>query len=176
RLDKRVFLMDGQELVGAKQNRVLNTDVLVPAKTTLKIPVSCVEAGRWRRISDAFVPGRSASHTIRARKMERVRRSLRERSKHDADQHAVWDEVQESMSKSASHSPTAALHDAYRQRDRDLTAFRASLRMPDGAVGLAVFHGERFLGLDLFDRHSTLVYFWQTLVDSYAIEWLMADT
>src|SRR5690606_35553225 len=31
-------------------------------------------------------------------------------------------------------------------------------------------------GLDLFDRHSTLVYFWQTLVDSYAIDWMMADT
>ena len=28
-LDVRVFLMDGQELVGAKQNRILNTDVLI---------------------------------------------------------------------------------------------------------------------------------------------------
>src|SRR5262245_33549374 len=34
-LDVRVFLIDGQELVGAKQNRILNTDVLVPASTTL---------------------------------------------------------------------------------------------------------------------------------------------
>ena len=31
KLDVRVFLMDGQELVGAKQNRILNTDVVVPA-------------------------------------------------------------------------------------------------------------------------------------------------
>ena len=47
KLDVRVFLMDGQELVGAKQNRILNTDVVVPAASTLKIPVSCVEQGRW---------------------------------------------------------------------------------------------------------------------------------
>ena len=36
-LNTRVFLMDGQELIGAKQNRILNTDVLVPART-VKLP------------------------------------------------------------------------------------------------------------------------------------------
>lgn len=173
-LETRVFLMDGQELVGAKQNRILNADVLVPAKATLTIPVSCVEAGRWQHLSDAFSPGRSASHAIRQAKMERVRRSLKAEGRHDADQRAVWDEVQNSMRLSASSSPTAALHDAYVQREKELAEFRGSLRMPEGTVGLAVFSGTRFLGLDLFDRHSTLVYFWQSLLDSYAIDWLMA--
>ena len=172
-LDVRVFLMDGQELVGAKQNRILNTDVLVPAKTTLSIPVSCVEAGRWRHVSDAFVPGKSASHTIRSRKHQRVHESLRRDARHDADQRAVWDEVQTSMSRACSSSPTAALHDAYDHRQKEMDALRGLLRMPDDAVGLAVFHGPKFLGLDLFDRHSTLLYFWQSLLESYAIDWLM---
>ena len=44
--------------------------------------------------------------------------------------------------------------------------------MPADAVGLAVFHGKRLLGLDVFDRHSTLQYFWESLLDSYAIDWL----
>ncbi len=42
-LDERVFLMDGQGLVGAKQNRILNTDVVVPSGKAIHIPVSCVE-------------------------------------------------------------------------------------------------------------------------------------
>ena len=46
-LDERVLLIDGQELIGAKQNRILNTDVLVSAKKSLNLPVSCVEQGRW---------------------------------------------------------------------------------------------------------------------------------
>jgi len=175
-LDCLLFLMDGQELVGAKQNRILNTDVLVPAKTTLTIPVSCVEAGRWHHVSQQFLPGAAASHTIRSRKVERVRRSARESGRFDADQQAVWQEVQCSMSHAQAESATAALHDAYTQRGKDLDDFRQSLRMPEEAVGLAVFHGTRFLGLDLFDRHSTLVYFWQSLLDSYAIDWLMAGT
>jgi hypothetical protein len=46
------------------------------------------------------------------------------------------------------------------------------LRLPPEAVGVAVFDGTEFRGLDVFDRHSTLQYFWDSLVDSYAIEWL----
>src|SRR3954449_7887870 len=42
-LDSNVLLYDGEELVGAKQNRILNLTVLVPARSETKIPVSCVE-------------------------------------------------------------------------------------------------------------------------------------
>src|SRR5262245_14278026 len=45
--DRAVLLVDGEELIGAKQNRILNISILVPARSTLTIPVSCVEAGRW---------------------------------------------------------------------------------------------------------------------------------
>src|SRR5688572_21551670 len=49
--DRPVLLLDGEELIGAKQNRVLNTTVLVGAHSRLTIPVSCVEQGRWRYAS-----------------------------------------------------------------------------------------------------------------------------
>ena len=45
--DKPVLLLNGEELLGAKQNRVLNLTVLAPPKCAITIPVSCVEAGRW---------------------------------------------------------------------------------------------------------------------------------
>src|SRR5438876_9900087 len=49
-----VLLLDGEELIGAKQNRVLNLTILAPAHRATKIPVSCVEAGRWRHASARF--------------------------------------------------------------------------------------------------------------------------
>jgi hypothetical protein len=92
-----------------------------------------------------------------ARPAARVHDSLKEGRGHDANQGAVWNEVAACLSMSAAESPSA-----YAKRDHELTEFRGSLRMPETAVGVAVFHGGRFQGLDLFDRHSTLKYFWES--------------
>lgn len=173
-LDVPLLLIDGQELVGAKQNRILNTDVLVPPKRGLIIPVSCVEQGRWRHISQTFASGKSASHRVRSAKAQRVHESLRRKQTHDADQSQVWENVASSLHASVSSSPTMALSDAYAQRRRELERVRSQLEVPEDAVGLAVFHRGRFAGLDLFDRAATLRHFWETLVDSYAIDFLSA--
>ena len=50
--DEGVLLLDGEELVGARQNRVLNITILVGGHQHIVIPVSCVEHGRWRYNSD----------------------------------------------------------------------------------------------------------------------------
>ena len=42
-----VVLVGGEQVIGGLQNRVLNTTILVAAHVTQKIPVTCVEAGRW---------------------------------------------------------------------------------------------------------------------------------
>jgi ARG and Rhodanese-Phosphatase-superfamily-associated Protein domain len=72
-----VLIVDGEELVGAKQNRVLNTTVLVAAGSQLTIPVSCVEQGRWQRRGERFAPGNASLYaSLRARKAARVSESL----------------------------------------------------------------------------------------------------
>ncbi len=54
-----VLLLDGEKLVGAKQNRVLNTTILIAPRSETNIPVSCVEQGRWSYRAERM----SASHS-----------------------------------------------------------------------------------------------------------------
>lgn len=49
-----VLLLDGEELVGAKQNRVVNTTILLKKESETVIPVSCTEQGRWSYVSEEF--------------------------------------------------------------------------------------------------------------------------
>jgi len=109
-----VLLLDGEELVGAKQNRILNASILAPAEADMLLPVSCVEAGRWRYSTHSF---RAAEHALfakaRARKaarmaaMHRDRRAVGGSTAHavalqfDADQHEVWSDVSGKLSRMA---------------------------------------------------------------------------
>ena len=50
--DHPVVLVDGEQLVGARQNRILNTTILVPARTRLEIPWPA-----WSRGGGGGAPG-----------------------------------------------------------------------------------------------------------------------
>jgi hypothetical protein len=52
--DARILIVDGEELRGAKQNRILNTTILVGKHTSLVVPVSCTESGRWHYETRSF--------------------------------------------------------------------------------------------------------------------------
>jgi hypothetical protein len=92
--DLPVLFLEGEELRGAKQNRVLNTSVLVAARSMAVLPVSCVEQGRWRYTSHHFASsGSHASYKLRKVLKESVTRSAYEGRGHDSDQGSVWAEV-----------------------------------------------------------------------------------
>ena len=69
-----LILIDGDEITGAMQNRIINDTLLIPAKSTINIPVSCTEHGRWHTKGEGaesrtFKPSLySANHSTRSRK------------------------------------------------------------------------------------------------------------
>jgi hypothetical protein len=175
RLKDRILLIDGQELIGAKQNRILNADVLVPASEEVVIPVSCVEAGRWGYRGRRFSPGGMSPRQMRSRKAHHVHKALRAERGHRSDQGEVWDDVQMYMCALEAPSPTSAMSDVYERMKKDLVEVRDAFELPPETIGVAVYVGERFVGLDLFDRASTFARHWKALLDSYAIDWLASE-
>ncbi|MCU0934369.1 MAG: hypothetical protein MUE86_08070, partial [Thiobacillaceae bacterium] len=122
-----VLLLDGEELVGAKQNRILNLTVLAPAQQTIIIPVSCVEAGRWHASSAEFSGARRAHFAAgRARKAADVNVSLRRRGSRESDQGAVWRDIERRARRMGVSSGTRAAAALYETHRQPLDAFRAA--------------------------------------------------
>ena len=89
--DNRILLVDGEELVGARQNRILNLTILVGRRQKVVIPVSCVERGRWSYRSREFGSAkRSLYADARAAKMQDVSVGMRLRGSRASDQGRVW--------------------------------------------------------------------------------------
>jgi hypothetical protein len=166
-----VLIVDGEELVGAKQNRVVNLTILVPASSELTIPVSCVEAGRWRFRSKTFSSApRTQYATGRAKKMAQVTSSMREVGAHRSDQAEVWQDIAEKCMRLDASSPTSAMEALFSRHSDSIDGFVAACRPLDRQVGALFLVAGRVVGFDLFDRSETLRKVLPKLVRSVAIE------
>lgn len=117
--DRPVLVVDGEQLIGARQNRMTNRSIILPAKSRTHIPVSCMEQGRWHFRSEHFSP--STHHSP-----SKVRRRAREveavRAEHGAApapsvlrdaQGEVWGAIADKSAKMGVHSATGALDELY---------------------------------------------------------------
>ena len=173
--DSLVLFLEGEELRGAKQNRVLNTSVLVAAKARTTIPVSCVEQGRWRYTSRHF--GHAGSHSspkLRHVLKKSVSESALGGQGHGSDQGAVWMEVSRQMGSLGAESATGAMADTYEAHRHRLDEFRERLKYAEGATGVAVAVGGRVVSVDLFDKPSTCRKVWDRLLTGVVLDALEA--
>jgi hypothetical protein len=169
--DQAVFLLDGEELIGAKQNRILNLTLLVPAKTILEIPVSCVEQGRWSRRSKEFATAeRTFFSKGRARKATRVSESLRESGHRDSDQCEVWDDISYKMASMEVNSSTHAIGDAYERFSGSIDEYVAAFSTSETQVGACFAINGKIRGVELFDVSATCKKLMPKLIRSYALD------
>lgn len=168
--DKPILLIDGEELQGAKQNRILNTSILLPARSRSRIPVSCVEQGRWRHTSRTFKSGSYSPSSLRRRKSRDVQHNLRASGRAMSDQGAVWEDVERQIDASQAPAPTRAMSDAVTSRVDVIGRYQEALAYPSGACGVVAAVCGRFVALDAFDSCSTLEVIWERLVASYAMD------
>lgn len=169
--DEAVFLMAGEQLVGAKQNRILNTSILVPAKTELTVPVSCVEAGRWGYVSPKFGSGGTMSHgKLRKMMSEQVTASYAKGGFAESAQGEVWKEVSRKLHCLGSVSPSRALQQSYADYEGRFQEVMKLVNVTRDCCGAAFAIGGRVVGMDVFDRPSTLAKLWPKVARAYAID------
>jgi hypothetical protein len=175
--DVAVLLYEGEEVLGAQQNRTFDVSVLVPAGASVRVPVSCVEHGRWdgSRHREHFRPAPQAAYpSLRRMKNEAACARLALGLEARAEQGTVWDEVAAKSRRLDVASSTGAMHDMYEHRRDGLGEFESAIERRDGQTGALVAIGGAMTVLDHVSRPDAFATVHAPLVQGYALDALEA--
>ena len=165
------LFVEGQELVGAKQDRAVNTSLLLAGGAAAILPVSCIEQGRWSETASGLHSrGLIVSPGVRFAIKMSVTRSLAAHWDCHADQVRVWDCIDHCQAALRVASPTQAWGDAIVGCQDQIRTVIDRMSFADGACGMAIAFGERVAAVDLFDAPETCRNLWEALVTAAALE------
>ena len=168
---RRLLILDGEEIVGAKQNRIVNASFLIDPKSETVIPVSCVEQGRWTYKSRTFHSGKKVSpSSLRRGYQADVACSLSRGGEFRTDQGKVWNELDAKAGRMRSASPTGAMADLFDGQRNFLDEYINAFRTVECQVGAVFFINGRPAGLECFYHYDTFRKFFDKLVQSYALD------
>ncbi|MCW5801132.1 MAG: serine/threonine protein kinase, partial [Deltaproteobacteria bacterium] len=169
----RALIVEGDHVVGARQNRMLTSSVLVGAHRTVAVPASCVEQGRWRGPTERFA-GMATMAPANLRRVAKVSvtHAVLGGGGREADQGWIWATIAAQQHRLGVASATQALAQTYAAREGDLAPDRDALAYPAGAIGVAIAVGDELVSVDVFDRPQTCAQLWPRLADGALLDGL----
>lgn len=177
RSDFYALLFEGEEFIGAKQNRILNVSVLVKPRTKQVLPVSCVEHGRWhhrheRREDRRFSLAKDRLHYARGRAMENraVNENIRYSRVARGNQRGVWHDIEMKSSRMNAESPTAASDQMYVSSGARSRKHVNSFKHQKKQIGSVFLVDGEVSGIDLYASETTHERMLPRVVRSYSLD------
>ena len=186
RVNEFILLLDSEEIKGAKQNRVLNTSILLPRKKHTIIPVSCTESGRWAYASADFQPsGNMMPKAARTHKMRSVTTTIATVAAECAatsapmpaaaccyasDQSEVWHDVADLQAKTHVASSTSAMNDVYEAMREKVDRFTNQFDLQPGQNGVLVLKNGEVMGLDMLSQPEAYSELHRKIIGSYVMD------
>lgn len=174
--DAKALLFEGEELLGAMQNRILNVSVLVPATSKQILPVSCVEAGRWHHQSSNREGKRfrvaDRVHYARGRALnnDAVSRNLDSGRSYEGNQSAVWHDIDNKSRRLSVESDTSASDRMYAETSSQSNQYLKSFKPLPSQIGSIFLVDGNVSGVEVFARAKTHKAMFKRLIRSYALD------
>lgn len=175
--DRALLLYEGEQVLGAQQDRTMDSNVLVAAGAQIEVPVSCVEAGRWdgRRHGEHFAPAPHADDpSLRRIKRESALRSARQGLASRPAQGEVWQEVGSRLQRFGVASESSKFGDLFEQRRGEIGALADDIEPAADQVGALACVGGAPIALDVVSRPEVFATLHDRLVRGYALDALSA--
>jgi uncharacterized membrane protein YkoI len=160
-----LFVMSGEILIGGKQDRVVAKDMLIPPNSgQVKLPVFCVEEGRWQ-FKD--------SGTKFTEYYGMANEHLRDLIDHNGQQQSVWREVSKANQKDGINSSTSAYtahanNNEFRRKEQEyITFFENLFNGQSDIIGVLAVTGNVIEGADLFVSNILFMQEYRKLMYSY---------
>lgn len=168
--ERPVLLLDGEGIMGARQDRVVNTSVWLEGGRSYELPVSCVEERRWAGGVE-FHPARALLNpSLRWVLCDGVSRSLSENRGYKSDQRALWSSITKTLSSLRVSSKTRSINDAYKSLKDEIESYMEELRNFSVDFSGVIIETSNLLAVDLFGSKTVLRRFWNKLLGSYLLE------
>ena len=180
--DQLALLFEGEEFLGAKQNRVLNVSILAAASSEQRLPVSCVEAGRWHHQHDDPDQQRfkvaNRMHYARGRALENsaVSMNLDARRAYRGDQSGVWNDIEQKSDRLNAQSPTSASDAMYVATETSIDEYVSTFTHTPTQVGSIFVINDEVAGLEIYASTRTHKLMLPKLIRSYALDAIDADS
>jgi len=166
-----VFIMEGEELIGGKQNRVVNMSLIIPSEAKVNIPVSCVEQRRWHYVSHKFKGGGNISFCeLRISQKSSMVKNLEEKESYDTDQDSMWEVIEKRFRKMDVFSASGAMKDIYKKKEEEFRKFSEVFIPMDKQLGGIFCINGNVVGMDVFDKPETWKKLMSKIVKSYFLE------
>ncbi|WP_323735954.1 DUF6569 family protein [Methanosphaera sp. ISO3-F5] len=166
-----LLLLDGEEIIGSKQNRIINSTIIIPPQSEKNIPVSCVEEGRWSYKSKKFnYSDHMATSRVRRNKQESVTQSLRAQNNYKSNQARVWDNIRDTINNLDITSETNALHDTYKQRITTIEEYKKAFKTQDKQNGIIVYINGQLAGLEIIYNKTRYNQYHEKIIESYIMD------
>lgn len=166
-----LLLLDGEEIIGSKQNRILNSTIIVPAKSEKIIPVSCTESGRWHYKSSKFkYSNHMATSNVRRDKLNSVSDSLRSSNSFRSNQTQVWKNIEKTEKDLKLHNKTCALHDSYTKKSLDIEDYKKSFMLHENQNGIIVYINGKLVGFEIIYNSARYKEYHNKLIESYILD------
>jgi hypothetical protein len=159
-----VLIVEGESLVGAKQNRVVVKTVLLGPNDKARVPVGCVQHGRWSPGGGRFESGPTM-----------VEPTLRRGTVHEAgarghvDQARLWSELSLMQATRGSQSRTHDYHEAVAGHAADAAERARAFEMVPGQIGILALCDGVLLGLEALGHPDNWAALAPRLVPSYVL-------
>lgn len=157
-----LILVDGEEIVGGDQNRIIDATILIAPESEMKVPVDCTEHGRWGFKHDFKQSEHIANYQTRLAKRQAYHNNA-------SVQQAVWDSISDlEMSRSFS-SPTQAMAESYENAKADLDEYLDAFEIRDGQSGVVVLIDGEMKGFEIFLNSEIYKEYHEKIIKSYLI-------